>query len=50
MKIDTIIQGDNVEQLSQLPSESIDLVVTSPPYDGLRVYLEQKSLLGVKHD
>ena len=30
--------NDVVEQLSQFPDESIDLVVTSPPYDNLRYY------------
>ena len=33
-----IICGDNVEVMLQMPSESIDLVVTSPPYDNLRTY------------
>ena len=30
--------GDNKEILKQLEDESIDLVVTSPPYDNLRTY------------
>jgi len=30
--------NDVVEQLFQFPDESIDLVVTSPPYDNLRYY------------
>ena len=30
--------GDNCEVMRGLPSESIDLVVTSPPYDDLRTY------------
>lgn len=29
---------DNVKGISKLPDESIDLTVTSPPYDNLRVY------------
>ena len=33
-----IICGNNVEVMLQMPSESIDLVVTSPPYDNLRTY------------
>lgn len=33
-----IICGDNVEVMRHMPSESIDLVVTSPPYDDLRTY------------
>jgi site-specific DNA-methyltransferase (adenine-specific) len=36
--LDQIICGDNVEVLSTLPDECIDLVVTSPPYDDLRTY------------
>ena len=33
-----IVCGDNTEVLSGFPSECVDLVVTSPPYDALRVY------------
>ena len=33
-----ILQGDALEQLKTLPSESIDLCVTSPPYYQLRDY------------
>lgn len=36
--LDSVLCGDNVQILSGLPSESIDLVVTSPPYDNLRTY------------
>lgn len=36
--LDTIICGDNCEVMRAMPSESIDLVVTSPPYDDLRTY------------
>jgi DNA modification methylase len=38
MTLDQIICGDNVEVISTLPDECIDLVVTSPPYDDLRTY------------
>jgi site-specific DNA-methyltransferase (adenine-specific) len=38
LPINTIICGDNCEVMRQMPSESIDLVVTSPPYDDLRTY------------
>ncbi|PIR98139.1 MAG: site-specific DNA-methyltransferase [Candidatus Colwellbacteria bacterium CG10_big_fil_rev_8_21_14_0_10_42_22] len=41
-KLDTylnqIICDDSVQGLSRIPSNSIDLVVTSPPYDDLRDY------------
>ena len=38
LPLDQIICGDNCEVMLTLPSESIDLVVTSPPYDDLRTY------------
>src|SRR3954454_13498699 len=34
----TILSGDALEQLQRLPSESVDCVVTSPPYFALRDY------------
>lgn len=34
----TIHHGDNVATMAQMPAASIDLVVTSPPYDNLRTY------------
>ena len=30
--------NDVIKQLKQFPSESIDLIITSPPYDNLRYY------------
>ena len=33
-----IIQGDCREKLKELPDESVDCIVTSPPYWGLRDY------------
>jgi len=30
--------GDCLEKMKDIPSESIDLIVTSPPYDNLRTY------------
>ncbi|MDD5589508.1 MAG: site-specific DNA-methyltransferase [Candidatus Nanoarchaeia archaeon] len=33
-----IICGDNLEVLKQFPDDCIDLTITSPPYDQLRVY------------
>ena len=36
--LDTIICGDNCDVMRTMPSESVDLVVTSPPYDDLRTY------------
>jgi site-specific DNA-methyltransferase (adenine-specific) len=38
LPLDIIICGDNCEVMRMMPSESVDLVVTSPPYDDLRAY------------
>ena len=37
-ELDEVYLGDCVELMKQLPSNSIDLVITSPPYDNLRDY------------
>jgi site-specific DNA-methyltransferase (adenine-specific) len=34
----TIILGDAAEELKKLADESVDCVITSPPYDTLRKY------------
>lgn len=39
--VDHLYMGDSVKLLKKLPSESVDLVVTSPPYDNLRDYENQ---------
>jgi DNA modification methylase len=36
--VDRIICGDSATVLTEIPDNMIDLVVTSPPYDGLREY------------
>ena len=38
LPLDSIICGDNCDVLGTFPRECIDLVVTSPPYDDLRIY------------
>lgn len=38
MKTNRIITGEALEELKKLPDESIDCVMTSPPYWGLRDY------------
>jgi DNA modification methylase len=38
LPINQIICGDNVTVMETFPDASIDLVVTSPPYDNLRTY------------
>ena len=37
-EINKIIQGDALEVLKTLPDESVDMTLTSPPYDNLRDY------------
>lgn len=39
-----IVQGDSVEVMRDLPSDSVDLVVTSPPYYKQRDYDEEEQL------
>lgn len=34
----TLIQGDCLERMKEIPDGSIDMVLTSPPYDNLREY------------
>ena len=38
MKTNYIECGDSVEKLKTLPDDSVDLTITSPPYDNLRTY------------
>ena len=38
MEINKIIQGDCLDIMANFPSNSIDLTITSPPYDNLRDY------------
>ena len=38
MKYDYIECGDCLELLKNIPDNSIDLTITSPPYDDLRIY------------
>lgn len=44
LPLNSIICGDNVQVLSGFPSESVDLVCTSPPYDNLRTYSGSKPI------
>jgi DNA modification methylase len=46
--INKIITGDTLEVLKTMPSESVDCVITSPPYYGLRSYLKKDNPLKVK--
>ena len=38
METDVLIAGDCVQVMKEFPAESVDLTVTSPPYDQLRDY------------
>ena len=38
MEINKIHNGDALNLLKELDSESVDMVITSPPYDSLREY------------
>ena len=40
MEINAIHQGDSLELLKQLPDNSVDLVLTSPPYADLKTYID----------
>ncbi len=42
--VNAIAQGDCLEVLAQVPDHSIDLTVTSPPYDEIRAYQGEWSL------
>lgn len=33
-----LMQGDAIQRLKEIPDDSIDCIVTSPPYDNLRTY------------
>ncbi len=48
MKINHIYQGDVREKLKEFPNESINCVVTSPPYWGLRDYGGKSDQLGLE--
>lgn len=38
LELNTIYNLDNVRGMKMMDAESVDLVVTSPPYDNLRNY------------
>jgi DNA modification methylase len=42
-----LLHGDCLELMKQLPEASVDMVITSPPYDDLRTY-DDKSLFSFK--
>lgn len=47
--VDSILLGNAIDVLKTLPANSVDCVVTSPPYYGLRDYgPETQAIWGVK--
>jgi DNA modification methylase len=38
LPLNSVLHGDAIEMLRKLPDNSIDLVITSPPYDSIRNY------------
>ena len=46
LQLNKIHCGDNVEVMKNFPSDSVDLVVTSPPYWGLRDYGNEHQIWG----
>lgn len=49
MKINDIYPGDSLELLKQLPADSIDLVITSPPYSTLKRYIDNPGVPADKY-
>ncbi|MFZ4388426.1 MAG: DNA-methyltransferase, partial [Chthoniobacterales bacterium] len=49
MEVNKIIRGDALQVLKTLPSESVDCIVTSPPYWALRDY-KIKEQIGLESD
>ena len=48
MELNKIICGDALYELRNLPNESVDMVMTSPPYYGLRDYGGIEGQLGLE--
>ncbi len=44
MDLNKIYQGDSIELLKKLESDSIDLVITSPPYSTLKTYIDNNGI------
>jgi len=45
MDLNQIYQGDSLELLRKLPDNSVDLVITSPPYSTLKLYVDNPGIL-----
>jgi len=44
LELNKIYCGDNIELIKQLDDNSIDMVITSPPYDNLRTYNKNEDI------
>jgi DNA modification methylase len=45
MELNKIHQGESLELLKKIPDNSVDLVITSPPYSTLKVYIDNPGIL-----
>ncbi len=45
MEINKIYNGDSLDLLRKMPDNSVDLVITSPPYADLKTYVDFKGIL-----
>ena len=46
MELNRIVQGDSYELIKTIPNESLNLVITSPPYFQQRSYTEDEREIG----
>ncbi len=44
MELNKIYQGDSLLLLKELPNNSVDLVITSPPYSSMKTYINNKGI------
>lgn len=49
METNKIYQGDSLELIKQLPDNTVDLVITSPPYSDIKSYGKKVSVLHPDH-
>ena len=49
MNINKIHCGDSLELLKELPDNSVDLVITSPPYSTLKTYITDTGIPADKY-
>ena len=44
METNVLVTSDNIEYVKSIGAETIDMVLTSPPYDALRTYDKSSSV------